>query len=123
MYKIFCIKVELAKYSLHYLSAIDHKEGGNEMKQYECMLILSTSLDDEQKEGLIKKFSDVITNDGGLIVSIDKWGIKKLAYAINFKREGYYVLLNFSAEGAVVKKVQSLMNITEGVMRSMFIAK
>lgn len=93
------------------------------MKQYECMLILSTSLDDEQKENLIKKFSDVITNDGGLIVSIEKMGIKKLAYAINFKREGYYVLLNFSAEGSVVKKVQSLMNITDGVMRSMFVAK
>jgi small subunit ribosomal protein S6 len=51
------------------------------------------------------------------VESFDKWGAKKLAYPINYKREGYYVLVNFAASSAVPAELERVLGITDGVMR------
>ena len=67
------------------------------MKTYEMIYILDTAAADDAKEAIGKKFEDVITSAGGSIVSVDKWGVKKLAYPINYKTDGEYVLITFEA--------------------------
>ena len=53
------------------------------MKTYEMIYVLDTAVADEAKEAFGKKLEDVITSNGGTVVSVDKWGVKKLAYPLN----------------------------------------
>ena len=93
------------------------------MKKYECMYIIAPDVAEENREALIAKFSEYVTKNGGTVEGIEKMGIKKLAYPIKFKKEGFYVLMNYTAEGNVPKDIEKLMNITTGILRSMSIAK
>ncbi len=67
------------------------------MNKYEALYILATSVEDSVKEDLINKFSQLVTENGGEVESVNKWGNRKLAYPINFKNEGYYVLMTYTA--------------------------
>ena len=89
------------------------------MNKYEMLTIFNASLTDEEKENMVKKYSEMMTSDGGKLLTMNKWGVKKLAYPINFKREGYYVLFEFEANAEVPAKINALMNIDENVMRSL----
>ncbi len=93
------------------------------MNKYELLYIISSSATEEQREGLITKINTLIESKGGIIESVDKWGMKKLAYPIKFKNEGFYVLVNFSANPEIIKETNSLMNITDFVVRQMFVRK
>ncbi len=93
------------------------------MNKYELLYIISTSATEEQKEGLITKINTLIESKGGVIEGVDKWGIRKLAYPIKFKNEGFYVLVNFSSKPEIISEMNNLMNITDFVVRQMFIRK
>jgi small subunit ribosomal protein S6 len=93
------------------------------MRKYECLYIISPEVADDAREAVIAKFSDFITKNGGKVESVSKIGLKKLAYPIKFKREGFYVLMDYEAEGNLPKEMEKLMNITESILRSMSIAK
>lgn len=93
------------------------------MRKYECLYIVAPNVVDEQLDAVIAKFSDFVTKNGGKVESTTKIGLKKLAYPIKFKREGFYVLMNYEAEGNLPKEMEKLMNITESILRSMSIAK
>ena len=60
---------------------------------------------------------------GGVIENVDVWGKRRLAYAINYETEGYYVLVNFEADSKVPAELDRVFNITTGVLRSMIIKK
>ena len=75
------------------------------MNKYELLTIFSASLTDEQKDEICKKYSDLIEKEGGVVTGLNKWGVKKLAYPINYKPEGYYVLYNFEAAAEVPAKM------------------
>ena len=89
------------------------------MNKYEALYILDAACQDEERDGLIAKFESVVANSGGVVEKSDKWGVKKLAYPINYKAEGYYVLMTFESEPATVHELNRVMGITENVMRSM----
>ena len=72
---------------------------------------------------MVAKFSDMVTSAGGEVENVDKWGMKKFAYPINFKNEGYYVLMNFTADSEFPKELERVMRITDGVVRSMVVKK
>ncbi len=93
------------------------------MKTYEMVYVLDASLADEAKEAFQKKFEDVITSKGGTVVSVDKWGVKKLAYPINYKTDGDYTLLTFEADGTAVKELDRIVNLQAEVLRRMITVK
>ena len=93
------------------------------MKTYEMIYILDTSAADEAKEAIGKKFEDVITSAGGSIVSVDKWGVKKLAYPINYKNDGDYTVMTFEADGAAVKELERVSDLSSEVLRRMITVK
>lgn len=93
------------------------------MKTYEMLYVLDAALSDEEKESFVKKFEDIITSANGKVVSTDKWGVKKLAYPINYKNDGYYVLTTFEAEGKVVKELDRVAGLSVAVLRRMISAK
>lgn len=87
------------------------------MTKYEMLYILDASLTDEAKESIVKKFEDLVTSNGGVVESIDRWGVKKLQYPINYKNEGYYVLMNFEAEKTLVVEIKRVAGIVDGIIR------
>lgn len=93
------------------------------MNKYELLYIISSDASEEKREELIAKFSSYIVSKGGVVEGVDKWGMKKLAYPINFKNEGFYVLMNIQLDPNKVDPMAKLMNITEGVVRHMFVKK
>ncbi len=99
------------------------KGGRNSMNKYELLYIISSDVAEEQREELIKKFSSYVEAKGGSVDGMDKWGMRKLAYPINFKTEGFYVLMNITMEPKEVDAMSKLMNITEGIVRHLFVRK
>ena len=93
------------------------------MKTYEMLYILDSAASDEAKDAVIKKFEDIILGVNGKVVSTDKWGVKKLAYPINYKNDGYYVLTTFEAEGSVVKELDRVAGLSSEVLRRVITAK
>ncbi len=87
--------------------------------KYEMLYLIDSSIAEEARDALIAKFEDVVKNLGGTVLSTDKWGVKKLAYPINYKSDAFYVLMTFEAEGATVKELDRIAGITDGVMRRM----
>lgn len=93
------------------------------MKTYEMLYVLDSAASDEAKEAVIKKFEDIVTGANGKVVSTDKWGVKKLAYPINYKNDGYYVLTTFEADGSVIKELDRVAGLTAEVLRRVITAK
>lgn len=87
------------------------------MTKYEMLYILDVDLAEESKEAIIKRFEDLVTGNGGVIEKTDRWGLKKLCYPINYKSEGYYVLMTFEAEKTLVVELKRVAGITDGVVR------
>ena len=93
------------------------------MNKYELMYILVNTGNDEERDSMIEKVNNLITKNGGVVESVDKIGNKKLAYEINFKSEGYYVLINFSSEAEFITELNRVYNITDGLLRTIVIKK
>ena len=91
------------------------------MNKYELMYIVSSDATEEQRDALIEKFKTFVESKGGVVTGLDKLGMKKFAYAINFKTEGYYVLMNFEADGSVISELNNAMNIADLVVRQLFV--
>ena len=91
------------------------------MPKYELLYIIAADVNEENREAIIGKFKVYVENKGGKIEGIDKWGMKKLAYPINFKSEGFYVLMKVEMPANEVDAMSKLMNITEGIIRHQFI--
>ena len=87
------------------------------MTKYEMLYILDTALTDEAKDGIIKKVEDLVAKNGGVIEKTDRWGVKKLQYPINYKSEGFYVLMQFEAEKTFVEELKRVIGITDGIIR------
>ena len=87
------------------------------MNKYECMYILKPNLEDEKRNELIKRFSDIIEKNGGKVSDVDEWGVKKMAYAINYIKDGYYILTHFEANPDLPLELERNFKINEDVMR------
>ncbi|MBE7061455.1 MAG: 30S ribosomal protein S6 [Clostridiales bacterium] len=87
------------------------------MTKYEMLYILDASLTDEAKDALIAKVEDLVNKNGGVIEKTDRWGTRKLQYPINYKSEGYYVLMTFEAEKSFVEELKRVIGITDGIIR------
>ncbi len=87
------------------------------MKKYELMYILPSATSDEFKDDMMAKVNALIEKNNGVIEQIEKLGNKKLAYEIEKKKEGFYVLVNFSIEPKFVNQITSVLAITDNVLR------
>ena len=87
------------------------------MNKYEVVYIIDPAVEDEARKALIAKFNDLITGNGGSVDKVEEWGKRRLAYAIDYKTEGYYVLVNFQAEADLPKELERNLQISGTVMR------
>lgn len=89
------------------------------MNNYQLLYIIANDIGDEEKTALVDKFSALVESLGGTVSEVDKWGTRKLAYPINYKKEGYYVLVKFSANAEAPAEIERQMRINENIVRQM----
>ncbi len=87
------------------------------MNKYEVVYIIDPAVEEEARKALIAKFNDLITGNGGSVDKVEEWGKRRLAYAIDYKTEGYYVLVNFQAEAELPKELERNLQISDSVIR------
>lgn len=87
------------------------------MNQYEALYIIVPEVDEEALRGVIDKFKGIVETNGGEIVSVDEWGKRKLAYAIDYKTEGYYVLMSFAGKPELPKELERNLKNDERILR------
>ncbi len=87
---------------------------------YECLFVIDTALTEEETKAMIEKFTQIIAANGE-ISEVNEWGKRKLAYPINDKPEGYYVLVNFTGAPTLPSELERIFGITEGILRSIVI--
>lgn len=88
------------------------------MHPYELMVILDPGVDERTVAPTMEKFLSVITADGGVVESTDIWGKRRLAYEIDKKNEGIYVVANFKATPAATAELDRQLGLSESVMRT-----
>lgn len=87
------------------------------MTKYEMLYIIAPELEEEAREVIIKKFEDLVTANGGTVEKTDRWGMKKLQYPIDYKTEGYYVVMTFEGGKDFVVELKRVVGITDGILR------
>ena len=87
------------------------------MNQYEVMYVIDAALEDGARVELINRFSDLVKKNGGEIDRVDEWGKRRLAYAINYKTEGYYVLMYIKAPSELPRELERNLQIADSVLR------
>lgn len=92
------------------------------MTNYEVMFILEAALEDEKKEAVTETVKEIISADGE-VTKVDVWGMRKLAYPIQKKNEGYYVVVEFKANPDLPKELDRRLRISDAVIRHMIINK
>lgn len=93
------------------------------MTNYEVMFIIDPALEDDKKDATIDTVKGIIEANNGIVGETDKWGMRKLAYPIRKKNEGYYVVLPFQAEPEFPKELDRRLRISDAVMRHIIVNK
>ena len=87
------------------------------MNHYETVFILTPVLSDDQMKEAVEKFKDVLKENDAKLVNEELWGLRKLAYPIQKKSTGFYVLFEFEAEPTIVKRLETAYRRDERVIR------
>ena len=93
------------------------------MNKYEAMYIIKPTVEAEARTAVIEKFSQIIAANGGTVETVEELGMRKLAYEINYIGEGFYVLVNFTADVALPAELERNFRINENIMRYIVIKK
>jgi len=93
------------------------------VNKYEAMYIITPELEEEARRAVIEKFAAIMSSNGAEIEKTDEWGMRKLAYAIDYKTEGYYVLVNFESAPSFPAELERNFKIDENIIRYMVIRR
>ena len=85
---------------------------------YETMYVIDGTLAEDAIKALVEKFTALATENATDVV-VNEWGKRRLAYPINYKTEGYYVLMNYKSESTFPLEIERVFGITDGIIRSM----
>ena len=87
------------------------------MNNYETVFIVTPVLSEAQVAEVADKFQGVITENGGSIVNVVNWGLRKLAYPIQKKSTGFYFLVEFTGEGSIINTLETQFRRDERIIR------
>ncbi len=87
------------------------------MRHYETTFVLRPNLGEDQFTEIIDRTCSIITDDGGTVLDVDRWGMRKLAYEIKKEVQGYYVYLNYAAPGKTVDEIERIFRIDDRLLR------
>lgn len=91
--------------------------------KYELMFIADPELDERGLKKLTEQYLELVTKEGGSVENTDIWGRRKLAYEIDGKTEGNYVVVNYTATPEVSAELDRVLNLNESVVRTKILRK
>jgi small subunit ribosomal protein S6 len=86
-------------------------------RPYEVMVILEPSLEESQVQAVINRSTELLQSNGGAVNRVDKWGKRRFAYELAKRTEGYYVLLDVTAEPAPMQELDRTLRLADDVLR------
>ena len=86
-------------------------------RSYETVFILTPVLSDVQMKDTVDKFVNLLKEEGADVINVENWGLKKMAYTIEKKTTGFYVLVEFKADPSIIRKFELEFRRDEKVMR------
>jgi small subunit ribosomal protein S6 len=89
----------------------------NTHNHYETTFIVDSIFEDERVDAIVNKYTGFFTKNGGEVLKTEKWGRKKMAYAIKKKQTGSYVSIEFTAEPSVIAKLERAYHLDDDIMR------
>jgi small subunit ribosomal protein S6 len=87
------------------------------MRHYEVMVILDAGLEEDAIRTTVDRATQLITNGGGTVDKVERWGKRRFAYEVHHRSEGYYVLLTATAEPAALAGLDRMLGLADEVIR------
>jgi len=87
------------------------------MRDYEAMVIVDSSLEEGDIQKAVDRFNKIITDAGGELGKVDRWGTRRFAYEINHQNEGYYFVTSFRADEGLVEDLKRTLQISDEFIR------
>jgi len=91
------------------------------MNYYESVVIIEPSLNEEQVEEVVEKIKNKIIEAGGEIIKEDRWGLRKLAYGLKKRKDGYYVIFTIKVSAEFIKELEDFYKLYEPIFKFMTI--
>ena len=92
------------------------------MKMYETTYIIDAQLEDPAIEERVQRYTSFVSAHAQEVIRVDRWGERRLAYEIKKRQQGYYVLMQYRAEGTVVSDLEQMFRLDEGILRYLTVA-
>ena len=87
------------------------------MRKFETLLLLSPELSADNRERIINALTAIIEREKGVMVEVDNWGMRDLAYPVRKLMRGYYVRLVYNAPAELIAELERIVRITDGIFK------
>ena len=87
------------------------------MRPYEVMVILDAGLEEDAIRGVLDRATEAIRSQGGNPGRIERWGKRRFAYELRHRWEGYYVLMDATADPAAMAELDRMFHLADEVIR------
>ena len=93
------------------------------MRRYETILIAHVDLSEDELSSLIARYGTIVTGQKGILVKVERWGKRRLAYMIKKQARGFYILIDYAGESAVVNELERNLKINDKILKFMTVLK
>lgn len=93
------------------------------MRRYETILIAHVDLSEDELSNLIARHGTIITDQKGILVKVERWGKRRLAYIIKKQQRGFYILMDYAGETVVVNELERNLKINDKILKFMTVLK
>jgi len=93
------------------------------LRRYETILIAHVDLSEDELSSLIARYGTIVTGQKGILVKVERWGKRRLAYMIKKQARGFYILIDYAGESAVVNELERNLKINDKILKFMTVLK
>jgi len=93
------------------------------LRRYETILIAHVDLSEDELSNLITRYGAIITDQKGILVKVERWGKRRLAYMIKKQARGFYLLIDYAGESAAVNELERNLKINDKILKFMTVLK
>ena len=93
------------------------------MRRYETILIAHVDLSEDELSNLITRYGGIVTGQKGILVKVERWGKRRLAYLIKKQMRGFYILIDYAGVSAVVNELERNLKIDDKILKFMTVLK
>jgi small subunit ribosomal protein S6 len=93
------------------------------LRRYETILIAHVDLSEDELSSLIARYGAILTGQKGILVKVERWGKRRLAYMIKKQARGFYILIDYAGESAAVNELERNLKINDKILKFMTVLK